>query len=127
YLTDIAQSLEFISKKSYKHINNNHKALRFNQIKDLQEINSKFEHLLVDIQSIFNNREFEKLENILERKTKAMEDISEMIEKQIQRTRTEESSPKNTTLYFSILIETKDLVNALINLMDEYYTSYKKS
>jgi len=127
YLTDIAQSLDFISKKSYKHINNNHKALRFNQIKDLQEINSKFEHLLVDIQSIFNNREFEKLENILERKTKAMEDISEMIEKQIQRTRTEESSPKNTTLYFSILIETKDLVTALINLMDEYYTSYKKS
>jgi Na+/phosphate symporter len=127
YLTDIAQSLEFISKKSYKHINNNHKALRFNQIKDLQEIDSEFEHLLADIQSIFDNREFEKLENILERKTQAMDDISLMIEKQIQRTRTEESSPKNTTLYFSLLLETKDLVTALINLMDEYYSSYKKS
>ncbi len=126
YLTDIAQSLEFITKKSYKHINNNHKALKFNQIKDLQEIDSSFDHLLKDIVSIFDNREFEKLEGILERKEKAFEDISEMIHKQIVRTRTEESSPKNTTLYFSLLMETKDLVTALINLMDEYYNSYKK-
>ena len=127
HLTDIAQSLEFITKKSYKHVNNNHKALKFNQIKDLQEIDSSFDHLLKDIVSIFDNREFEKLEGILTRKEKAFEDISEMIQKQILRTRTEESSPKNTTLYFSLLMETKDLVTALINLMDEYYNSYKKS
>jgi phosphate/sulfate permease len=127
HLTDIAQSLEFISKKSYKHINNNHKALKFNQIKDLQEINSSFDHLLVDIVSIFENKEFERLEGILARKDKAFEDISAMIEKQIQRTRTEESSPKNTALYFSLLLETKDLVTALINLMEEYYNSYKKN
>ncbi|MFT4848513.1 MAG: phosphate/sulfate permease [Sediminicola sp.] len=126
HLTDVAQSLEFISKKSYKHINNNHKALKFNQIKDLQEINSSFDHLLVDIVSIFDNKEFEKLEGILVRKDKAFEDISAMIEKQIQRTRTEESSPKNTTLYFSLLMETKDLVTALMNLMEEYYNSYNK-
>ena len=127
YLTDVAQSLEFISKKSYKHINNNHKALKFNQIKDLQEINISFDHLLGDIVSIFHNQEFEKLEDILARKDKVFEDISTMIEKQIQRTRTEESSPKNTTLYFSLLLETRDLVTALINLIDEYYNSYKKN
>jgi Na+/phosphate symporter len=126
-LTDIAQSLEFISKKSYKHVNNNHKALKFNQIKDLQEINSSFDHLLVDIVSIFDSKEFEKLEEVLVRKEKAFADISAMIEKQVQRTRTEESSPKNTTLYFSLLLETKDLVTALMNLMEEYYNSYHKN
>jgi phosphate/sulfate permease len=126
YLTDIAQSLEFISKKSYKHVHNNHKALRFNQIKDLQEINSSFVHLLEDVQSIFDNREFEKLESILFRKKRAFSDIAEKIEKQIERTRSEESSPKNTTLYFNVLVETKDLVTALMNLMEEYYNSYKK-
>ena len=52
--------------------------------------------------------------------------ISEKIEAQIDRTRLEESSPKNTTLYFNILIETKDLVNSTMNLMDEYYSGYKK-
>ena len=124
YLTDIGQSLEYIAKVSYKHVNNNHKALRFNQIKDLQEIDSSFENLLKEIKTIFEKREFEKLENILIRKTRAFDDISRMIEKQIARTRTEESSPKNTTLYFSLLIETKDLVTALMDLMEEYYKSY---
>lgn len=127
YLTDIAQSLEFISKKSYKHVNNNHKALKFNQIKDLQEIETKFDHLLKDMVSIIDERKFERLDNILERKEKAVADITAMIDKQIQRTRNEESSPKNTTLYFSLLLETKDLVIGLMNLMDEYYTSYKKN
>jgi phosphate/sulfate permease len=127
YLTDVAQSLEFISKKSYKHVNNNHKALKFNQIKDLQEINSSFDHLLKDIISIFESKEFERLEGVLIRKDKAFADISAMIEKQVERTRTEESSPKNTTLYFSLLLETKDLVTALMNLMEEYYNSFKKN
>jgi phosphate/sulfate permease len=126
HLTDIAQSLELITKKSYKHVNNNHKALKFNQIKDLQEIDASFDTLLSDIVSTFDKREFEKLEGILKRKEKAFEDISAMIHKQIVRTRTEESSPKNTTLYFSLLTETKDLVTGLISLMDEYYSSYNK-
>lgn len=124
YLTDVGQSLEYIAKVSYKHVNNNHKALRFNQIKDLQEIDSSFEHLLKDLVAVFEKREFEKLEGILVRKERAFRDISTMIEKQITRTRTEESSPKNTTLYFSLLLETKDLVTALMNLVEEYYRSY---
>ncbi|KAA3618500.1 MAG: inorganic phosphate transporter [Flavobacterium sp.] len=127
YLTDVTQSLEYIAKVSHKHVRNNHKTLRFNQIKDLQKIDSSFEHLLLDIESIFKNREFERLEDILIRKERAFSDINEMIETQITRTRTEESSPKNTTLYFSLLLETKDLVTALMNLMEEYYKSYKGS
>lgn len=126
YLTDVAQSLEFISKKSYKHVNNNHKALRFTQIKDLQEINTSFAQWMDNIQSIFDNREFERLDEVLNRKKRAFTEISDKIEKQINRTRTEESSPKNTALYFSLLVETKDLVTALMNLMEEYYNSYKK-
>ena len=52
--------------------------------------------------------------------------ISVKIETQIDRTRTEESSPKNTTLYFNILLETKDLVNSMMKLMEEYHVSYKR-
>ncbi len=127
YLQDVAQSLEFISKASYKHVNNNHKALRFNQIKDLQEIDQSLENLFVDIESIFQNREIEKIKTVLDKKQELFEYVSEKIEKQIARTRTEESSPKNTALYFSLLLETKDLITALMNLMEEYYLSYKKA
>lgn len=52
--------------------------------------------------------------------------VSEKINKQIERTRADESSPKNTTLYFSLLIETKDLLNATMSILDEYYSSYDK-
>ncbi|QNJ97711.1 inorganic phosphate transporter [Constantimarinum furrinae] len=126
YLTDVTQSLEYIAKASYKHVNNNHKALRFNQIKDLQEIDNTLEALLTEIESIFKNREIEKISSILDKKNELFRFVSEKIDKQIARTRTEESSPKNTTLYFSLLLETKDLVTALTNLLEEYYRSYKK-
>ena len=43
------------------------------------------------------------------------------------RTRTEESSPKNTTLYFGLLLETKDLLTATMNLLEEYYNSHDSS
>lgn len=126
YLTDIAQSLEFISKKSHKHVNNNHKKLRFNQIRDLREVDDLLESLFGEIEETFNNRKFERIGYVLERKTEIFEDLNQRIETQIDRTRTEESSPKNTTLYFNILLETKDLVTAIMNLMEEYHTSYKK-
>ncbi len=127
YLQDVAQSLDFLAKASYKHINNNHKALRFNQIKDLQDIDNSFGSLLNEIETIFNNREFEKLGDIINRKQKAQNDLAVKIASQITRTRTEEyDSPKNTALHFSLLLETKDLVAAIMNLIEEYYNSYNK-
>ena len=50
--------------------------------------------------------------------------INNHIQDQVSRTRTEESSPKNTTLFFSVLSETKDLVTATMNLIELYYIEY---
>jgi len=41
-------------------------------------------------------------------------------------TRKEALSPKNTSLYFNLLLETKDLLKSILNLIDEYSKSYKK-
>ncbi len=126
YLTDIAQSLEYISKKSYKHVNNNHKPLRYNQITDLKEIDDTLSVLLGRIDHIFTEKKFEEISVIVASKDDILNSISDKIEKQVSRTRTEESSPKNTTLYFNILLETKELMHAIMNLMEEYNSSYKK-
>ncbi len=126
YLTDVAQSLDFIAKKSYKHVNNEHKKLRFNQIKDLQAINQMLGNLLTEIEETFISRKFERISFVTSQKQEIYAALQEKIQKQIDRTRTEESSPKNTTLYFNILLESKDLVTALMNLMEEYQLSYKK-
>ena len=126
YLTDIAQSVEFISKKSYKHVNNQHEKLKFNQFKDLMEIEERLNLIYSEMIEIFNAKKFERISILLAQKKEITGLISEKIEAQIDRTRLEESSPKNTTLYFNILLETKDLVNSIMNLMDEYCSGYKK-
>jgi len=120
YLEDITQSLEYISKNSHKHVNNNHKKLRFNQIKDLKEIQDQLQEFFTGIKEIFDKREFNRITGIIEEKQQLFVLVNDKIKKQVERTRTEESSPKNTTLYFGLLMETKDLITATMNLLATY-------
>lgn len=127
YLQDMTQSLEYISKVSYKHVNNNHKKLKFNQIKELKEVDDSVEKLFNDTKSAFDSRSFDKIGDILSSKDRLFQILSEKIQKQVERTRKEESSPKNTTLYFGLLSETKDLLVATMNLLEEYHNSHDAS
>ena len=127
YLQDMAQSLEYIGKVCHNHVNNNHKKLKYNQIKELKEIDLKLEEILSFTKEIFETESFDKLKEIVEGKQELFEMLSQKIEKQVARTRTEESSPKNTTLYFSLLLETKDFVNATMNLLEQYKEAHEGS
>ncbi len=120
YLQDVAQSISYISRASYKHVNNNHKNLKKGQLKDLKSIDVQLTTLLSNISEIFHNRTFDNLDSLLVEKQQLLEDVSASIENQVARIRTDETSPKNTTLYFSILLETKDLIAALMNLLQTY-------
>jgi Na+/phosphate symporter len=119
-LQDIAQSVSFIAKASHKHIHNNHKGLKKNQAKELKEINIKLCEMFDRAKEVFDSRSFDKLRTILEEKYLLLDDVRDYIHKQVERTRTTESSPKNTTLYFSILLETKDLIKATLSLLEIY-------
>lgn len=127
YLQDMTQSLEYISKVSHKHIHNNHKKLKFSQIKELKEVDERFERLFNNTRNAFESHSFEEIGIILGRKKEIISLVTDKIQKQVERTRTEESSPKNTTLYFSILLETKDLLVATMNLLEEYYLAHDSS
>ncbi|WP_271783924.1 inorganic phosphate transporter [Aquimarina algiphila] len=120
YLEDITQSLEYVVKVSHKHVNNNHKKLRFNQIKDLKEIEDHLNDFFSNIKTVFDSREFNTLNGIINEKQELFTIVNDKINKQVARTRTEESSPKNTTLYFGLLMETKDLITATMNLLTTY-------
>jgi phosphate/sulfate permease len=127
YLQDMVQSLEYITKVSHKHVNNNHKKLKFSQIKELKEIDERFETFFNNTKNAFESRSFEEIGIILSRKKEIISLVTDKIQKQVERTRTEESSPKNTTLYFSVLLETKDLLNATMNLLEEYHNAHDSS
>lgn len=124
FLQDMAQSLEYIGKISHKHVNNNHKKLTYSQIRELKELDVELEDLLEKTKNAFVQKSFQEIGEVLNRKQALFEMVSEKISKQIARTRNEESSPKNTTLYFNLLTETKDLIKALMSLLELYYLEY---
>ena len=123
-LQDISQSLEYISTLGHKHVHNNHKKLKYTQIKELKELDITLEDLFNNTQEIFQSRRFQQIENILRQRDELFTMVSDKIERQVARTRTEESSPKNTTLYFSLLTETKDLVKSTLKLLELYYSEH---
>ena len=119
-LQDIAQSIGFISKISYKHIHNNHKALKENQASELKEIELQLNEMFSKTRSVFESHSFNQIPYLIEELENLLAEVGNYTQKQVERTRTTESSPKNTTLYFSILLEFEDLLKAKINLLELY-------
>ena len=128
-LQDIAQSSSLIAKVSHKHVNNNHKKLKKKQIDELLEINDDLNILFRKIRQVFDLRTFDKIvPEIMEAKLSLLENVKEFIQKHVERIREKDTiSPKNTTLYFVILIETKDLIKACMNILNLYYDEHDRS
>ena len=122
-LTDMVQSLEYISKKCHKHVDNNHNALSTGQMLDLREVQGALSSLISDAEKAFKEKNFSVLKKSINKEEELLSVISEKIDSQISRTRSDEQSPRNTTLYFNILIETKDLVKAIQSIIREYHYS----
>ena len=123
-LEDMCQSLELLNKKCQKHIRNKHKKIKYTQIKALKTIENELEDLFSEIRFTFDLNDFDQIKDILPKKENLFNSINNCIQDQVSRTRTEESSPKNTTLFFSILSETKDLIGSTMNLIELYYIEY---
>ncbi len=117
YLQDMVQSIGFITRNSYNHVNNNHKNLKFSQVKDLKRVDKRMQVLFDDIQELFDNQAFENIDRILAEKQQLMDEVTTLIEKQIERIKTSETSPKNAQLYFGLLLETRDLISSTMNLL----------
>ena len=120
YLQDMVQSIDFITTNSYSHVNNNHKKLKFNQIKGLKSIDTQLQQLLLLLEDSFKNEDYYKIDFILKDKQVLLDTVSDLITKQIKRIRTTETSPKNSKLYFALLLETNDLVDAVMNLLEMF-------
>ena len=118
YLQDMVQSIEFITNSSHSHVNNNHKKLKFNQIRDLKTIDVQLQTILNRLEDSFKTEDFSKLDEILKEKNTFLESVESLIKKQIIRIRTTETSPKNSKLYFALLLETNDLIKSIMNLLE---------
>ena len=121
------QSISFIARNSYNHVHNNHKNLKFNQIRDLKKVDDRLQVLFDELMLTFNHNEFDKIDSLLNEKQELLDYVSDLIQKQIERIRTSESSPRNTKLYFGILLETKDLIGSTMNLLQLFQEFYQEA
>ena len=124
-LEDFVQSIGFIAKTSHKHVKNNHQGLTFNQIRDLKQIEDRLLDLFAKVKTNFDNLSLDELPNLIAEKQEFDAYISSDIEKQIQRTKQPDSSARNTTLYFSLLLECKDLVETTATVLEQYYKEWE--
>ncbi|MCF4100154.1 inorganic phosphate transporter [Gillisia sp. M10.2A] len=127
HLQDMVQSIAFITRNSYNHVHNNHKNLKFNQIRDLKGIDDKMQILFDEIKSIFDTHSFSTIDGIIADKQQLQDHVSDLIQKQINRIRTSETSPKNTKLYFGLLLEIKDLISSTMSLLQLFQEFNKEA
>ena len=127
HLHDLSEDLIYLSKISYDHVANNHRKLTFVQLKELLLIEENIIRIFKNNKGAFNsNKALNEFEEILIVKNDAIEVIDSKINTQIERTRQEEISPKNTTLYFNFLIRSKDLITHKFELVEKYYSVVRK-
>ncbi|MDP3313161.1 inorganic phosphate transporter [Lutibacter sp.] len=117
-LQDITQSVGFINKISHKHIKNHHSSLKKNQAKELIDIQKKLEVIFSEVEDLFNTMSFYKIQGLNHDIRLLLQEVSKCAQMQVERTRTTESSPKNATLYFNILLEIEDMLKSTMNLLD---------
>lgn len=121
HLQNISRSLNFISQKSLNHTQNNHKALRFNQIKELKTLENKLQSFVNEIIEILKSGQYERISQLYEEETDLQSVVNQKIDLQVTRTRTEDAGLKNSMLFFNLLLETKELISTLFELVALYY------
>ena len=107
-------------------MNNDHSKLKLSQVRDLQEIYELTGSVFQEAMEAFENNSVAKLENVLNNRSNIISKLDEKINAQIERTRNEETSPKNATLYFNILLKSKDLYLHKLNVMETFLDNIRK-
>jgi len=127
YLQEMVQSMSYMIRTSHKYVSNNHRNLKFNQIRELKGINRELSAIFAHITSVFEKNEFDDIELLIQQKQELLDTVSRLVEKQIERIRTTDMGQQNTKLYFGILLETKDMIAEGINLLNLFYDYYEEA
>ena len=109
---------------THKHINNNNRGLTFNQIRELKELEDELDEFFTRIVKTFKTKNYTEISEIFEVKEKLVSSLELKIKSQISRTRKDESSPRNTRLYFEILNKMKTIITHYVQLLELYSNKY---
>ena len=117
YTYEIAVSLRYITEQSYDFINNTHEGFVFEQIEDLKQLGNEFVTSFNMYNKMIKSNNYAELETIKERRAEILDLYSELVKKQIKRTKAKVNGTRNSILYLNILNETKVIAMKSANLM----------
>ena len=123
-LENISDSISSLSNLTHKHTNKNHRSLTFNQIRELKELEDELDEFFTRIVNTFKTKNYTEISEIFEVKENLVSSLDLKIKSQISRTRKNESSPRNTRLYFEILKKTETIITHYVQLLELYSDKY---
>lgn len=120
-MTDNIRNLELLVETSFNHIENSHKPLFLNQIIRIKSLQDNLELYLSKIKVLILNNILEnELEDINKIKNLIYNKIEQTIDEQSQGISSKKYGFKNSTLMFSILLESKDIVLNCYRLINSF-------
>ena len=125
-LENITLSMQTISKSMYKHFNNNHRGLTYNQLRELKELEDDMNNFFGKIVQTFEKRKYEEIKSIFSIKESLVKSLNKKIKSQVSRTKDKDSGPRNTRLYFEFLNKTQNIVSEYLKILELYSEKYVK-
>ncbi len=109
-MQDILQSMELIVEAGSVHVKNNHKPLTETQNESIRKVNLMMTGFLDYLEEQVGNKNFQVVKEVNTRKKLILNTIEDLMDAQIEGVMHRKYGFKNTSLYFTLMLEMKDLV-----------------
>ncbi len=116
YMREMLHSISFIVGPALEHVDNNHKPLLKEQIKELKQLHAELSELILLVADSMEAGDFSRQEKLQEMQRNFIGTLGELNKMMIKRLKRAEVGTKNSILYFNILNETKNLALQVVNL-----------
>lgn len=120
YLREMAHCAEYIVTPVYEHLGNVHKPLQAEQLIEIQTLNEQMKSLFLHLDSIVKTNDFSRIDETVEEQQQLIENLNRISRRQIKRIKREDSSTKNSVLYFTLLHESKSIALHAVNMTKSY-------
>lgn len=117
YLRELAHSLEFVSRPSLQHVENQHKGLTLEQAAELKDLSNQLSDLFDDILEMIKQNDYTRVPDAIKKQQDILEDLNKIRKKQVKRIKQGETGTRNSVLYLGLLNEIKNLLLHTINIL----------
>ncbi len=116
-LNELAYTFNFITKYAFEHVDNNHRGLRSEQIRELKELARMKNQMTKRLISRLHDPDQELANEMQVEYRKILQYMDQCILKQIKRVKSGMGGKRSSMLFMNIISETKNLVSFEMNLL----------